>query len=151
MMDPKEITSTFNKFYTGIAENILNNKFKVAISFHHAQNKQFACLTMKIDNNEIKYKDQSKFLGMWLDDTLKWFTHIQELSKRLKMHAYNTRNKENFSVTRCNTSLCTNNLNHMRTRMYNFLPHNLKEISALSIFKKALFRFSIDNCIYIYT
>lgn len=229
---------------------IINKGKTVAISFHHAQNKHFACASIKIDNNEIKYKEQSKFLGVWLDETLKWFTHIQELSKRLskmcfallivrriarldttrvlyfayfhsimkygiifwgnaphvqlifkiqkrairtimqvpkrtscrqlfkdlgilplpcmylyetmvyiktnlhtfstnsEIHAYNTRIKENLSVTRCKTSLCTNNLNHMGTRMYNFLPHNLKEISALSTFKKALFRFLIDNSFY---
>ncbi|PSN43845.1 hypothetical protein C0J52_11887 [Blattella germanica] len=36
----------------------------------------------------------------------------------------------------------------MGTRMYNFLPHYVKEISALSRFKKALYKILIDNCFY---
>ena len=86
---------------------------------------------------------------MYLYETMVYIkTNLHTFSTNSEIHAYNTRIKENLSVTRCKTSLCTNNLYHMGTRMYNFLPHNLKEISALSIFKKALFRFLIDNSFY---
>jgi hypothetical protein len=38
---------------------------------------------MNIHDTAIKYSEHSKFLGVWLDKSLRWSTHTQELAKKL--------------------------------------------------------------------
>ena len=79
------IKETINQLLDWFNQNqlIINKQETVAMYFHHIQNKNYECPSIKLDNHEIQYKQHSKFLGVWLDDNLKWFTHIQDLSKRL--------------------------------------------------------------------
>ena len=41
---------------------------------------------VKIDDNEIPYVKETKFLGVIIDDELSWSPHIKNLTNRLKYH-----------------------------------------------------------------
>ena len=64
------------------------------------------------------------------------------------IHPYDMRHKTTVIITRCNTSLCQQSMDNMGTHMYNCLSLYLREIPALSSFKKALFKFLLDHCFY---
>ncbi|PSN42076.1 hypothetical protein C0J52_16395 [Blattella germanica] len=67
--------------------------------------------------------------------------HLTFSSTNSDIHSYDTRHKNNVIINRCNTSLCQQYMDHMGTHMYSCLPLYLREIPALSSFKKALFKF----------
>lgn len=62
---------------------IINEEKTLALSFHHYQNTNFSCPTINMNGNDINYKNNLKFLGVWLDDTLKWSVHIEHVSNKL--------------------------------------------------------------------
>jgi hypothetical protein len=66
----------------------------------------------------------------------------------LKVHSYNTRNKDDLFIVPCNTSLCINNFNNIGLHMLYHLPHYFKEIIVLYKFENALKRFLFDHCFY---
>ena len=74
--------------------------------------------------------------------------NLNTFSTNSDIHSYDTRHKNNVVINRCNTSLCQQYMDHMGTHMYNCLPLYLREIPALSSFKKALFKFLLDHCFY---
>ena len=53
------------------------------MSFHNRQNNNVQCPTIKLHDQTISFTNNIKFLGLWMDDNLKWSTHIQSLVKRL--------------------------------------------------------------------
>ena len=80
-----DISETMKKLIKWFDNNrlLINKEKTVALSFHHINNKTFFCPPININGNQINYKGETKFLGVWLDDTLKWFTHTEHLANKL--------------------------------------------------------------------
>lgn len=80
-----EVDTTMNQLVEWFERNrlIINTQKTVAISFHHIQNNKPECPTINIRNKTITHTDSTKFLGLWLDQNLKWLTHIQILTRKL--------------------------------------------------------------------
>ena len=57
-----------------------SNKTKY-IQFHKAP-KHVPCLHLQINNNEISRVDAFNFLGLQINENLKWNTHIDHISKK---------------------------------------------------------------------
>jgi hypothetical protein len=62
---------------------IINKGKTIAISFHQPQKTQIERPQIKFNDTVISYSEHTKFLGVWLDENLKWSAHIQQLSNRL--------------------------------------------------------------------
>ena len=67
----------------------LNSDKTVAIVFQHNtkrmnNTKSMNNLRIHIGNTEVPKLDSTKFLGIWIDSTLSWKTHISKLTSKLK-------------------------------------------------------------------
>ena len=62
---------------------IINREKTIAMSFHHIQNKTYNQPVIKFYDQTINYSTNTKFLGVWLEDNLKWTVHIQYLAQKL--------------------------------------------------------------------
>jgi len=55
----------------------------LAISFHTTQKKLPALPRVILEDREIPYYTETKFLGVYLNENVKWITHIRQLSSKL--------------------------------------------------------------------
>jgi hypothetical protein len=80
-----KINETINKLTVWFERNrlIINKENTIAVSFHQPQKVHFECPPIKFQDTVIKYSEHSKFLGVWLDKSLRWSVHTQELAKKL--------------------------------------------------------------------
>jgi len=60
----------------------------LAISFHTTQNKMPALPRVTLEDREIPYNTETKFLGVYLNENAKWITHIRHLSSKLNTSLY---------------------------------------------------------------
>jgi hypothetical protein len=61
----------------------INIEKTIAIAFHQPQKTHVQYPVIKLKDTDISYTDQTKFLGLWLDKNLKWYTHTQQLANKL--------------------------------------------------------------------
>jgi hypothetical protein len=61
----------------------INKEKTIAIPFHHPQDTQLKCPSVRLYDMAINYIEHSKFFGVWLDKNLKWSTHMQKLANKL--------------------------------------------------------------------
>ena len=59
---------------------IVNAVKTLAISFHATQNKMPVLPRVTLEDREIPYNTETKFLGVYLNENVKWTTHIRHLS-----------------------------------------------------------------------
>ena len=62
---------------------IINTDKTVAVSFHHSQNNKAEYPSINLGSKPITYTNSTKFLGLWIDQNLKWSNHIQVLANKL--------------------------------------------------------------------
>ena len=43
---------------------------------------------LKVNDMTIRNQTETKFLGMWLDQSLNWHSHIQKLTLKIKRNKY---------------------------------------------------------------
>ena len=67
---------------------LININKTVAMYFHNRQNNNVQYPTIKLHDKTISFINNIRFLGLWMDDNLKWSTHIQSLVKRLSKISY---------------------------------------------------------------
>jgi hypothetical protein len=58
---------------------VINTDKTTAISFHAWQNKSNLKLKILFQDMDIKYKNETKFLGLYLTEDVKWDVHIKHL------------------------------------------------------------------------
>ena len=58
------------------------------MGFHHKQNKCNTFPNITINGNDIKYVTVTKFLGLWIDETLNWNSNIRNLTTKLSKIRY---------------------------------------------------------------
>jgi hypothetical protein len=86
MQDPAlNIDTSLKNIFSWFDKNrMLNNNEKfLAISFHHKTNKNIILQDIIIKDRQITYVSETKFLGVWLDQTLTWDLHIDKLACKL--------------------------------------------------------------------
>jgi hypothetical protein len=81
----KKINKTINGLMDWFERNklVINKGKTVAISFYQPQKKQTEYPPIKLNDTDISYVDQTKFLGVWVDKNLKWCAHTQQLANKL--------------------------------------------------------------------
>ena len=50
------------------------------MGFHQKQNKCNTFPNITINGNDIKYVAETKFLGLWIDETLNWNSHVGNIT-----------------------------------------------------------------------
>jgi hypothetical protein len=66
-----------------------------------------------------------------------WKYNIYQV-KNLNLHDYETRNKDNFHILQCQTSLYKKSVINMRVRLCNCLPVEIKKLNDYNKFKQTL-------------
>ena len=66
-----------------LANKLTLNLSKTVCVLFQKQN-QNKDITLEVNNLKIKNQSETKFLGMWLDQNLKWNSHIQKLTMKIK-------------------------------------------------------------------
>ena len=83
------VTSELQSFQEWIHANKLTINYdpqKSSYSIFKPRNKQLPCSyksSLHVGGQEIKYKENTKYLGMILDDQLTWEKHITEVNKKI--------------------------------------------------------------------
>lgn len=67
---------------------IINTDKTVIMNFHTVQNINHFTAVMKLNNSLITSVKDTKFLGIWVQDSLKWSTHILNLTISLNRSSY---------------------------------------------------------------
>jgi hypothetical protein len=67
---------------------IVNVEKTLAISFHTTQNKKPALLHVLFEGRGIPYNTNTKFMGVYINENVKWINHIRYLSSRLNTSLY---------------------------------------------------------------
>jgi hypothetical protein len=81
----RKTNGTINKLTEWCERNrlIINKEKTIAISLHQPQKVRPECPSIKLYDKIVNYMEHTKFLGMWLDKKLRWFTHTQKLANKL--------------------------------------------------------------------
>ena len=80
---------------------VINTEKTNAISFHAWQNKSNIKPKIPFQNMDIKYKNETKFLGLYLSEDVKWEVHIHHVCNMLNKNYYVLQSFK--SVTSLNT------------------------------------------------
>ena len=67
---------------------VINTDKTTAISFHAWQNKSNLKPEIIFQDMDIRYKNETKFLGLYLTEDVKWDVHIKHVSNILNKHYY---------------------------------------------------------------
>lgn len=79
------IKGTMNQLHNWFEDNklIINKGKTIAMSFHHVQNKYPEKPVIKYESTIIPYSSSVKFLGVWMDENLKWSVHLHNSEMKL--------------------------------------------------------------------
>jgi hypothetical protein len=69
----------------------------MAISFHTTQNKKPALPQVLFEERVIPYNTETKFLGVHINENMKWITHISHLSSKLNTSLYMIKSLTNIT------------------------------------------------------
>jgi hypothetical protein len=58
---------------------VINTEKTIAISFHVWQKKSNLKAEVVFQNMDIKYKNETKYLGLYLTEDVKWDVHIKRV------------------------------------------------------------------------
>jgi hypothetical protein len=83
---------------------IVNAEKIIAISFHTTQNKRPALSHVLFEGRGIPYNNDTKFLGVYINENVKWINHIRYLSSKL-----NNKPLYNQLIKECNKCTCFKN------------------------------------------
>lgn len=106
-----EINQSLNELSNWFSRNhlLINEKKTVALNFHTDQNKNYLKAKMSINNKNINIVQGTKFLGVWIQDNMKWTTQIHKLSSSLNKCSYAIRVLRNStSLKICRTAYFAN-------------------------------------------
>ena len=78
----------------------LNLNKTVSILFPK-NNKAKVTLEVSLDDQQVSMVDHTKFLGVWIDNNLKWHSHLSKLHLKLNQGTGMIRKAKNFLDTRC--------------------------------------------------
>lgn len=67
---------------------IINTDKSVTVPFHITQFNDPEFPIIKINNKCIKNVNETKFLGLWIQNNMKWYYHIDKLNSKLSKNCY---------------------------------------------------------------
>ena len=67
---------------------VVNPKKTMAMSFHTLQNKRSVSPHIIFEGRDIQYNMETKFLGVYINENMKWNSHIKYLSSKLSTSYY---------------------------------------------------------------
>lgn len=96
--EQKQIDSVTTEAYNWFNANklVVNIEKTVAMLFHTHQNLNITETTIRFNNEVVKYVPSTKFLGLWIQNNLKWDDHINYLLKKLCVICYQFRSLVNY-------------------------------------------------------
>jgi hypothetical protein len=68
--------------------HVINAEKTMAISFHMFQNKRPVSPHIIFEGRDIQYNIETKFLGVYINENMKWNSHIKHLSSKLSTSYY---------------------------------------------------------------
>ena len=76
---------------------IINAGKALAISFHTSQNKKPVRPHVQLEGKAVPYNTDTKFLGVFIDENMKWTKHIRYLNSKLNTSLYKIRSLKNVT------------------------------------------------------
>jgi len=67
---------------------VVNVEKTLAMSFHTTQNKKPVLPHVIFEGRDIPYNIETKFLGVYINENMKWNSHIKYLSSKLNTSYY---------------------------------------------------------------
>jgi len=67
---------------------IVNNEKTLAMSFHTLQNKNYVTPQVTFAGTDIPNHSETKLLGLYINENMKWNNHIKYLSSKLNTSYY---------------------------------------------------------------
>ena len=85
-----KLNNVMNELQTWFALNshIVNVEQTLAMSFHTMQNKKPVLPHVTFEGRDIPYNTETKFLGIYINENIKWSSHIKYLSSKLNTSYY---------------------------------------------------------------
>ena len=82
-----EVMQQLSRWFS-VNKLVINTEKTNAISFHAWQNKSNIKPKIPFQNMDIKYKNETKFLGLYLTEDVKWEVHINHVCNLLNKNYY---------------------------------------------------------------
>jgi hypothetical protein len=76
---------------------IINAGKTLAVSFHTTQNKKPILPRVQFEGRDVPYKSDIKFLGVFINENMKWSNHIRYLSSKLNTSLYTISSLKNIT------------------------------------------------------
>ena len=76
---------------------IINAGKTLAISFHTSQNKKPVISDVQLEGRDVPYNTDTKFLGVFINENLKWTKHTRYLSSKLNTSLYMISSLQNIT------------------------------------------------------
>jgi hypothetical protein len=67
---------------------VVNTEKTLAMSFHTTQNNKLLLPHVTFAGRDIPYNTETKFLGIYINENMKWNDHIKHLSSKLNTSYY---------------------------------------------------------------
>jgi hypothetical protein len=85
-----KMNNVMNELQTWFRLNnlIVNAEKTLALSFHVMQNKNPPLPHIIFEGRDVAYNTESKFLGVYINENMKWNSHIKYLSSKLNSSCY---------------------------------------------------------------
>jgi hypothetical protein len=85
-----KLNKVMNELKTWFALNslVVNVETTSAMSFHTAQNETPVLPQVIFEGRDIPYNTETKFLGIYINENMKWSSHIKCLSSKLNTSYY---------------------------------------------------------------
>ena len=95
-----KLNIVLNELQTWFALNILvvNVEKTLAMSFHTVQNKKPMLPHVIFEGRAIAYNNETKFLGIYIHENMKWNSHIKYLSSKLSTSYYMISSLKNVMI-----------------------------------------------------
>nr|CAI5824056.1 unnamed protein product [Callosobruchus analis] len=148
------ILNTTNHLMSKIPYLVLNaNKTNLLLFKTKNHSGQVPSMNINLGNDvEFQLVDNTKFLGVYVDETLRWTSHEillfvfknrQYFQKFLPTNYYPTRNF-NYRFPVHHLTLTEKNVEYSCIKIFNHLPLDLKIVTDLTTFKKKIHKMLID-------
>jgi len=95
-----KLNIVLNELQTWFALNslVVNVEKTLAMSFHTVQNKKPVLPHVIFEGRDIEYNNETKFLGIHINENMKWNSHIKYLSSKLNTSYYMISSLKNVMI-----------------------------------------------------
>ena len=91
------VTSELQTWFV-LNSRVVNVEKTLAVSFHTVQNKKPVLPLVIFEGRDIPYNTETKFLGIYINEKMKWNSHIKYLSSKLNTNCYMISSLKNIMI-----------------------------------------------------